>query len=186
MKTALAFLICVLTVVPIRGQQEHSDNLDNVLEHTPMAAVFALRLCDVQSDSPTWKELIATSVAAYAMSAAPAWVLKHTTHELRPDKSNRHSFPSGHTTMAFSGATVLMHEYGGVSPWITVGGYTLATLVAADRVLGDRHYTHDVLAGAAIGFGATELTYWLKRKLIKNRNIDVGFSGLQFDVAVRW
>ena len=67
-----------------------------------------------------------------------------------------------------------------------MGGYTLATLVAADRVRCDRHYVHDVLAGAAIGIGATELTYWLKRKVIKNRNIDVSLSGLQLDVAVRW
>ena len=185
MKKIILF-ICLLTTLNVGAQQQHSDALDDVLQHVPMAAVFGLRVCGLQSDSPTWKELLATSASAYILSAGTAYVLKHTCNELRPDKSDRRSMPSGHATFAFAGATVLMHEYGQVSPWITVGGYTLATLVAADRVRCDRHYVHDVCAGAAIGFGATELTYWLKRKLIKNRNIDVGFNGLQLDVAVRW
>jgi membrane-associated phospholipid phosphatase len=72
---------------------------------------------------------------------------------------------------------MLCHEYGHVSPWVTVGGYGLATLVAADRLRLDRHYLHDVCAGAAIGIGATELTYYVKRKLLKDRPLDVSFTG---------
>lgn len=185
MKTTLTLLICVLTVLPACGQQQHSDDLDDVLQHVNMAAVYGLRACGVQSDSPSWKELLLTSASAYVLSAATTYGLKHTCNEWRPDKSDRRSLPSGHATFAFAGATVLMHEYGGVSPWIPVGGYTLAALVAADRVRRDRHYAHDVLAGAAIGFGATELTYWLKRKLIKNRNIDVSLCATQIDVTIR-
>ena len=186
MMKIVIFLLCLLTTMNVGAQQQHSDALDDVLQHVPMAAVFALRVGGVQSDSRSWPELLATSASAYVLSAAVAYGLKHACNELRPDKSDRRSLPSGHATLAFSGATVLMHEYGRVSPWITVGGYTLATLVAADRVRCDRHYVHDVLAGAAIGIGATELTYWLKRKVIKNRNIDVSLSGIQLDVAVRW
>lgn len=186
MKTTLTFLLCLLSFVPVEAQQRHSDALDDVLQHVPMAAVFGLRACGVQSASPSWTELLATTASAYVLSAATTYVLKHTCHELRPDKSNRRSLPSGHATFAFAGATALMHEYGHVSPWIAVGGYTLATLVAADRVRRDRHYVHDVVAGGVIGFGATELTYWLKRKVIKNRNIDLSFNGFQLDVAVKW
>ena len=182
----ILFLLCLLTTLNVGAQQQHSDDVDDVLQHVPMAAVIGLRACGMQSDSDSWPELLATSASAYVLSAAVAYGLKHTCNELRPDKSDRRSLPSGHATFAFAGATTLMHEYGRVSPWITVGGYALATLVAADRVCRDRHYAHDVLAGAAIGVGATELTYWLKRKVIKNRNIDVGLSGLQLDVAVRW
>ena len=146
----------------------------------------ALRACGLQSASPSWTELAASAAAAYTLSAATTYALKHTCHEQRPDDSDCRSFPSGHATFAFAGATVLMKEYGRRSPWIAVGGYTLATLVAADRVRRDRHYVHDVVAGAAIGFAATELTYYLKRKVIKSRNIDLSLSGLQLDVAVRW
>lgn len=179
--TTLLFLMFLL---PIHGQK--SDALDDVLEHVPLATVLALRGCGVQSASPSWTELAASAAAAYTLSAATTWGLKHVLRERRPDGSDHHSLPSGHATMAFAGATVLMKEYGQRSPWIAVGGYGLATLVAADRVRRDRHYVHDVVAGAAIGFAATELIYFLKRKVIKNRNIDLSLSGLQLDVAVRW
>lgn len=186
MKKKIILLLCLLMSMNVSAQQQHSDAVDDVLQHVPMAAVYGLRVCGVQSDSQSWTEFLATSASAYILSAGTAYVLKHSCNELRPDKSDRRSLPSGHATFAFAGATVLMHEYGHLSPWITVGGYTLATLVSADRVRQDRHYVHDVCAGAAIGIGATELTYWLKRKFIKNRNIDVSFNGFQFDVAVRW
>ena len=183
-KAIATILLFLLVMLPMHGQK--SDAADDVLQHVPMATVLALRACGLQSASPSWTELAASAAAAYTLSAATTYALKHTCHEQRPDDSDRHSFPSGHATFAFAGATVLMKEYGQRSPWIAVGGYGLATLVAADRVRRDRHYVHDVVAGAAIGFAATELTYFLKRKVIKNRNIDLSLSGLQLDVAVRW
>ena len=72
---------------------------------------------------------------------------------------------------------MLRHEYGHISPWVTVGGYGLATLVAADRVRLNRHYIHDVCAGAAVGIAATELTYLLKRKLVRSKRADLSFNG---------
>ena len=93
---------------------------------------------------------------------------------------------SGHSTFAFAGATMLCHEFGHVSPWVPIGGYGVATLTAIDRLVRDRHYLHDVCAGAAIGVAATELTYFLKKKLLKSKNVDLSFSGQTFDLAIRW
>lgn len=186
MKTIIATLLLLPFVLPATGQQRHGDGLDDVLQHVPLATVLTLRTCGVNSSSASLAELVGSAAASYALSAATAYSLKHACREQRPDKSDRRSLPSGHATLAFSGATVLMHEYGHVSPWIAVGGYTLATFVSADRVCRDRHYVHDVCAGAAIGFGMTELTYWLKNKLLKNRNVDVSFSGQRLDLTLRW
>ena len=86
------------------------------------------------------------------------------------------SFPSGHTAVAFCGATVLHKEYGKVSPWISVAGYAVATATAVDRVRRNRHRWGDVAAGAAIGFLSAEAGYWIVEKIAgkkKNKVDDV-------------
>jgi len=150
-----------------------------------MASVVVLKTLGVDNNS-TWLELLGSCAATYVVGAGVTYGLKHGVNEMRPDKSDRRSFPSGHTMFAFAGATTLRHEFGKASPWITVGGYGLATFVAIDRVRQDRHYIHDVLAGAAIGVLSSELTYYLRRKLIKNTHLDVSFTGTQLSLAYTW
>ncbi len=75
--------------------------------------------------------------------------LKYVIREPRPDGSGEKvSFPSGHSTGAFSFASVIQAEHG----WIYGGlAYTYATLVAYSRMNDNRHLLHDVVAGATIG-----------------------------------
>ena len=150
-----------------------------------MASVFVMKACDFENDTP-WAELALTAAASYTLGAVTAYSLKQVVAEKRPDDSDRRSFPSGHAMFAFAGATMLWHEFGDVSPWVTIGGYGVATLTAVDRLVRDRHYLHDICAGVAIGFGATELAYWLKQKFIKSKNIDLSFTGQQLYFAMRW
>lgn len=63
------------------------------------------------------------------------------------------SFPSGHTTAAFSMATVLAF----VLPDLTLFFYALAFIVGSSRVYLGQHYPSDVVIGAMIG----TLTAWL-------------------------
>lgn len=58
------------------------------------------------------------------------------------------SFPSGHATNVFAGATAIAEHYHGVVPWIV---YTVATGVAYSRVNDHVHWPSDVVAGALIG-----------------------------------
>ena len=77
--------------------------------------------------------------------------IKSTIHEERPDGSDDKSFPSGHTSMSFSAAATLHKRYG----WkYGVPAYAVATFVGAARVKADKHYVHDVIAGAALGGAA--------------------------------
>ena len=69
--------------------------------------------------------------------------------------SEHDSFPSGHATLSFATATALDRETSARwLPWVV---YPLAGLVGWSRVHDDRHWTSDVVAGAALG-------YWTARK----------------------
>jgi len=73
-----------------------------------------------------------------------------------PDDNNV-SFPSGHTTVAFSliSASAEIGVLRGYTHarWTWAVGLPVATAAAYLRVAGDRHYLTDVMAGAAVGWG---------------------------------
>lgn len=78
-------------------------------------------------------------------------LLKWVVDERRPNGSNHHSFPSGHSSCTFATATFLQRRYG----WkFGVPAYVLATYTAWGRVYARRHHWWDVVAGAAIGAGS--------------------------------
>jgi membrane-associated phospholipid phosphatase len=85
-------------------------------------------------------------------------ILKYSTQVLRPDGSAKNSFPSGHTSFAFTLAEVLHQEYKD-KPFIYISGYALATTVGAMRILNNKHWFTDVMVGAGIGMAATKLIY---------------------------
>ena len=74
--------------------------------------------------------------------------LKQVTRERRPDGSSRTSFPSGHATAAFAVATMESHYH----PRQSLLWYSGAALISESRVQLNRHYLHDVVAGAAVGY----------------------------------
>ena len=77
--------------------------------------------------------------------------LKSAIHEERPDNSNDNSFPSGHTSTSFAAAATLEKRYG----WhVGLPAHVVAAFVGVARVEADKHFVHDVIAGAAIGEAA--------------------------------
>jgi membrane-associated phospholipid phosphatase len=61
------------------------------------------------------------------------------------------SFPSGHTTAAFSAATVFALEYKD-RPWVPILAYSAASLIGLSRMTENKHWATDVLVGAALGY----------------------------------
>ena len=74
--------------------------------------------------------------------------LKYTFPELRPDGSDRKSFPSGHTSTAFAAAASLYNRQGA---GIGVLAMLAAGFVGLARVQADKHHWYDVVIGAGIG-----------------------------------
>ncbi len=82
-----------------------------------------------------------------AASTAATWALKLSINKKRP-RGGKYSFPSGHTSLAFSGASFLGMRYGTAYGAPAIGA---ATYVGYSRVHAKRHYWGDVIGGGIIG-----------------------------------
>jgi membrane-associated phospholipid phosphatase len=94
---------------------------------------------------------------SYSATIAATYILKYAINKPRPDgATDGHAFPSGHTAVAFSGASFLQRRYG----WeYGIPAYAIASIVAYSRIEGinDRHDGWDVLGGILVGVGSTYL-----------------------------
>lgn len=87
------------------------------------------------------------------------------------DGDFRRSFPSGHTAMAFTGASFgsyVFNQYYPDSPWglpVKVLSYSLAFGSGALRVASGNHYLSDVLVGAVLGTTSGFIVPWLHKRI---------------------
>jgi len=148
-----------------------------------------LRSYSQQGQSPgqtghNWPRFAVNTVASVGVAYVGKTALKAMIKEERPDHSDNKSFPSGHAAMAFAAARSIDKEFRQDCIWIPIAGYAAATAVGIQRVARDRHHWYDVVAGAAVGFGSAELTWWLSDKLLgSGSNFAVGTSGNTVDVV---
>lgn len=144
--------------------QQHNfvlrSHIEDYFQYAPPVLVYGLNLVGVHGKN-TFVDRTLIYVLAQGMLGASLYTLKHATHRLRPDGSDRYSFPSGHTGNAFAGAEFMAQELGGVSPYYTVVGYAFATTTGIFRIYHQDHWLSDVIAGAGFGILATKGAYLL-------------------------
>lgn len=149
-------------------------HFDDYIQYIPIAAFLGLGFA--MPSGHDFIERTCITATCYATMGLLVNAAKYTIREPRPDNAARNAFPSGHTATAFMGAELLRKEYG---PWWGAGAYAIATVTGLMRVYNDRHWTNDVIGGAAIGILSADIAYWLlplERRLL---------SGLGKDVALR-
>ncbi len=139
-------------------------SVDDYLQYSPLVVSYILKFAGVEGRS-TWGKRLTANVLSFGVVNLLSNGLKVSTNVRRPDGSDRHSFPSVHTAGAFMTATMLYKEYGDMSPWVGYSAYTVATATGVMRVMRNRHWLSDVLAGAGIGIIGTEFSYWLSDKI---------------------
>lgn len=132
---------------------------------TPMAA-FGLDALAAYHDgrlSGFWTDALVIAEAA-ALASFTTEIVKISVGRQRPrahyglgsqNSDDNRSFPSGHTSLAFSlavasGTVASMREYR-LAPVVWGTGMGLAALTGYLSVAADRHYLTDVIAGAALG-----------------------------------
>ncbi len=103
--------------------------------------------------------------SAYISAGVMTYGLKRVIRRKRPldETLGNPSLPSGHATIAFSAATILGYRY----PKWRIPLYIGAGLVGFSRIYLGRHYTSDVLAGAAIGTTMGVLVWHNRVTLLK-------------------
>ncbi|MFN8370687.1 MAG: phosphatase PAP2 family protein [Bacteriovoracaceae bacterium] len=114
-------------------------------------------------------QMLKSSFYSIAISSA----LKVTIREPRPNKMDRLSFPSGHTTSAFAFSTYIAAEHG-LFPY-GIAALTLSTFTALSRMTDNYHYLHDVLAGATIGTSYGLGIGYLYKKLDNDKTVSQSF-----------
>lgn len=164
-------VICVLASTAAISQEALSDHQRKVeragtvlMFAVPAAALLATWALDsaagaAAEQEPHWLLMGGSPrhdlLLALARAGATTGILKYAVDETRPN-GGPYSFPSGHATAAFTGAEFIRKEYGWkwAAPAYVAGGF-----VAWSRVEANKHYTHDVVTGAAIGILANH-DFW--------------------------
>lgn len=138
--------------------------LDNYTQFAPGVLVYGLNTIGVKGKH-NFKDRSIIYGTSMLITSAITVPLKHIVKEERPDESNNLSFPSVHTAIAFASAQFMLREYKDTNFWLGVSGYSFAVFTGVYRMLNDKHWVGDVVAGAGFGILSTELAYWLYPKV---------------------
>jgi hypothetical protein len=85
------------------------------------------------------------------------------------------SFPSGHSILSWTVASVISHEYPG--SLTSIAAYGIATAVSISRVTSRQHFPSDVVVGAALG--------WLIGRQVYHAHHDEELDGPYYGAFVR-
>lgn len=154
--------------------EDFSTHADNILLFVPVAQIYLGKSFGFKPKNDFHHQTINIAIAN-VMAVSVTEILKRTVKEERPDQSDNLSFPSGHTSIAFTNAALLYYEYKDSNLWYASSGFLFATATGVLRIANNKHYTSDVLAGAGIGLASGLIvSYWNPFKSVtfgkKNKN----------------
>ena len=170
MKRILMILLSLYTLADAKSNSERAGDVLTLL--IPAVALGSTVYNDDSNGSIEF-------LKAYGSTAAVTQILKYTVKEQRPNNSpSTTSFPSGHASSAFSGASFIHKRYG---LNYAMPAYIGAIYTAYSRVKADKHYTHDVIAGALLGIGFSWYFVSPYKNLQVTPSVDKDAYGVQFN-----
>ena len=143
----------------IRNQvgNTYNFNIDNYIQYAPIIELYVADILGAKSKNH-WFDQTKYLVMSNVFSHYVTLKLKRIIDKERPNGEGV-SFPSGHTTFAFTNATVLKNEFKESSTLLAYSGYSFAIATGTFRMINNRHWLSDVLVGAGIGILCTEIVY---------------------------
>jgi len=136
---------------------DYQVSIDDYLIFVPIVQMYAADALGMEAKNH-WFDQTKNLFISNAISAGITELLKNLIVKTRPDGTTQ-SFPSGHTSFAFTNAAVLQNEFQETSVFYAYSGYAFAATTGVFRMLNNRHYLSDVLVGAGIGIFITQLVY---------------------------
>ncbi|MEE9434580.1 MAG: phosphatase PAP2 family protein [Sphingorhabdus sp.] len=139
---AAAMLSFLLAFSPAQASEKGWEDASDIGRNALVIAAFVIPAAHEDWDGDL------QALGSIAAAGIVTQGLKETFPEIRPDGSNRRSFPSGHTSVSFAAAATLHNRYG----WkVGIPAQLTAAFVGLARQKAGKHFWHDVLVGAAIG-----------------------------------
>lgn len=165
MKKIIYLLLILVSFTKTVAQNQSVTTSGDIIQLAiPAVALGSTFIWDDDDTKPTYQFLKSFGTAIIITSA-----LKHIVKKPRPDGTDNFSFPSGHTTSAFSGAAFIQRRYG----WeYGIPSYLLASFVGYSRIQAKKHDSWDVLAGATIGISSA----YIFTKPYQKSKIDVTYQ----------
>ena len=136
------YILLVLMSVSLLHAKNSREQLGDILQLA--VPLYAYGLTVAKEDHEGSIQLC----KAYTATISMTYVLKYSIDAKRPLTNALDSFPSGHTSSAFSGASFIHKRYGFKDAFLP---YLVASFTAYSRVQAKRHHIRDVLAGAVLG-----------------------------------
>jgi membrane-associated phospholipid phosphatase len=144
----LLLLLVLFPVSNAQAQNQAVTTAGDILQIALPALAVGSTFVAGGEDGSSWdREGTKEAALSIGTTLGITWAGKEVVRKTRPDGSDQQSFPSGHTSSAFSGAAFLGTRYGW--QW-GVPAYAAAAFVGYSRVQANQHFVDDVVAGASI------------------------------------
>jgi len=161
--------------------------IDDYTRYAPVIQMYAADILGAKSKNH-WFDQTRNLMISTLISNGASTILKKEVYKVRPGglapgSNHANSFPSGHTTTAFTTATVLFEEFKDTNPVLAYSGYAFAIATGSLRMMNNAHFISDVLVGAGIGIMVTKLVYHFDYLIAWNpfKKMEGIVMGPQFD-----
>jgi membrane-associated phospholipid phosphatase len=153
-------------------------------------AVTALLALAMRLAWKRWREPL-MMVVPLVLEAAAFITVTYLIARPRPDDGMESSpvdssFPSGHVAAAAAYSALVIIVFWHTRKWwiralVIVVAAVIPMVVAISRMYRGMHFLSDVIAGAALGFAAVALSWWLIRRAVQ-RSVEPSSAHVRVDV----
>jgi len=158
----LLILVCLILILSLSAQDFDIEKSGDIIQIALPVSAFVSTIIWQNEQKPTF-QFMKTMGVSFVVTHG----LKRIINKKRPNGGD-FSFPSGHTSAAFTGAAFIERKYG-----IEYGipSYLLASYVGWSRIHANKHDAWDVLGGAIIGIGSA----YIFTKPFKNTKVALSY-----------